>query len=40
VEDATLLRIESGGHELNEQDWPAMIEAIARHTRRAQLSQN
>lgn len=40
MEDATLLRIEGGGHELNEQDWPAMIEAIARHTRRAQLSQN
>jgi pimeloyl-ACP methyl ester carboxylesterase len=40
VKDATLLRIEGGGHELNRQDWPAIIEAIARHACRAQFSQN
>lgn len=40
VKVATLLRIEGGGHELNRQDWPAMIGAIARHVRLAQPSQN
>jgi pimeloyl-ACP methyl ester carboxylesterase len=40
VQDATLLRIEGGGHELNRQDWPAIIEAIARHAGRVQSPQN
>jgi pimeloyl-ACP methyl ester carboxylesterase len=40
VKDGTLLRIDGGGHELNQRDWPVMIEAIALHARRAQPSQN
>jgi pimeloyl-ACP methyl ester carboxylesterase len=40
VKDAALLRIEGGGHELNRQDWPAIVETIARHAGLAQPSQN
>lgn len=30
--DATLITLEGAGHELNRQDWPAIISAIARQT--------
>jgi pimeloyl-ACP methyl ester carboxylesterase len=32
VKGATLVRIEGGGHELHEADWPEIIGAIIRHT--------
>jgi len=32
VTDATVLRLEDGGHELHEADWPAIIAAITTHT--------
>lgn len=34
VQDARLLRLEGGGHELHEADWNAIITAIVRHTGR------
>lgn len=35
VPDARLVRLDGAGHELHPDDWPAMVDAIAEHCRRA-----